>query len=425
MANSELFEQYLVEMKLKTRNKRNLKSEEALLKRFQDFLAEHPPTKAQAKRFIAGFTDLSAGSVLRYASTIKGFMKFCGDPLDDLKLPHPKHVASYIKEEDYLKLLAAAGQKRSQKHLIPRDQLLVKLACFSGLRRGELANLEIGDVYIDSIKVCEGKGLKDRIVPLPPAIARELNNFCEGRNANENVFGLNDVVISNKFNQWAKKAGVPLHAHLLRHLYAQALSERGVDAPRIQRLLGHSDLNTTQDYIGVSDKSLYEAVNRLEEPKIKDNEKIVIPFDLLTSVVEYQAVPAPYSNTNSFSLSYFPIEIKGKELSIESIEAIQPDPSVYYQLMLFTEKPQHDSYKWDYNDLLGMEQVNKRRYIQQLNGLRISLDDNCHQLYIGFKLSQRPINFNTEDWDEEKNRPSDSYFNAPVSIKVTLRYRQL
>ena len=74
MGNSELFEQYLIEIKLKTRNKRNLISEEKLLKRFQDFLAECPPTKSLAKRFIAGFTNLSAGSVLRYASTIKGFM---------------------------------------------------------------------------------------------------------------------------------------------------------------------------------------------------------------------------------------------------------------------------------------------------------------------------------------------------------------
>ncbi|MFZ7133914.1 MAG: tyrosine-type recombinase/integrase, partial [Eubacteriales bacterium] len=237
--------------------------------------------------------------------------------------------------------------------------------------------------------------------------------------------GLNDVVISNKFGQWAKKAGVSLHAHLLRHLYAQTLSEKGVDVPRIQRLLGHSDLNTTQDYIGVSDKSLYEAVNRLEEPKIKDNGKIVIPSDLLTSVAEYQVKPAPYSEANSFMLSYFPVDVTGQELSIEGIEAIQPDPSVSYRLMLFTEKPENDSYDWNYDDLLGMEQINKRRYIHQLNGLRISLNENCHQLYIGFKLSQRPINFTIKDWDEEKNRPSDNYFNAPVNIKITLSYRQL
>ena len=325
-----------------------------------------------------------------------------------------------------MKLLAAAGQKRSQKHLIPRDQLLVKLACFSGLRRGELANLEIGDIYINSIKVCEGKGLKDRIVPLPPAIARELNNFCEGRNANEKVFGLNDVVISNKFNQWAKKAGVPLHAHLLRHLYAQTLSEKGVDAPRIQRLLGHSDLNTTQDYIGVSDKSLYEAVNRLEEPKIKDHGKIVIPSDSLTSVAEYQVKPPPYTrNGDSFSRACFSLEVKGQDLIIERIEAIISDPSVSYKLMLFSENPDDNNYNWKSEDFIQMEPVNRRRFTQQLNELHLSLSENCHQIFIGVDLFQRPINFTIEDWDEENGRPSDSYFDAPVNIKVTLRYRHL
>ena len=88
------------------------------------------------------------------------------------------------------------------------------------------------------------------------------------------------------------------------------------------------------------------------------------------------------------------------------------------------KKPEDDSYDWDYDDLLQMEQVKKRKFIQQLNGLHINLNENNHQLYIGFELSQRPINFGIEEWDEVKNRPLDSYFNAPVNVSIILRYRQ-
>jgi hypothetical protein len=57
MGNSGLLGQYLVEMKLKMRNKRNPRSEDVYLKRFQDYLAKRLPTKLFAKRFIADFIE--------------------------------------------------------------------------------------------------------------------------------------------------------------------------------------------------------------------------------------------------------------------------------------------------------------------------------------------------------------------------------
>lgn len=233
--NSELFEQYSIELGLKTQNKVNLRHERSLLSRFETFLEGRPPSTALAKRFIAQFTGAPA-TILRYASTVKGFMKFYGDPLDDLKLPRPHQIPSYIEDEDYDKLLVAAGQKRSHKELIPRDQLLVKLDRFSGLRRAELAELEVRDVHTDFLEVRKGKGLKGRVMPLPPEIAAELNRFCAGRKSTELVFNLSQFEISNKFSQWAKKAGVHLHAHSIRHKYAQSLLESGADIMQIMTL---------------------------------------------------------------------------------------------------------------------------------------------------------------------------------------------
>jgi site-specific recombinase XerD len=69
----------------------------------------------------------------------------------------------------------------------------VKLDRFSGLRRSELAELEVRDVPANFFKVRQGKGLKDRDQFLPPTIAAELNRFCEGRKPHEKVFGLSSL----------------------------------------------------------------------------------------------------------------------------------------------------------------------------------------------------------------------------------------
>jgi len=424
MANPELFEQYSVELSLKIRNKRNLKNERVLLSRFEQFLAGHPPTISLAKRHIAGFEGAPA-TILRYASTIKGFMKWCGEPLDDLKLPNPKHIPDLVEDMDYDKLLAAASQKRSHKDLILRDRLLIRLYRYSGLRRAELANLEVRDVHADCLMVREGKGLKDRSIPLPPEIAAELNSFCQGRKSSENVFGLTDVVITNKFSEWARKAGVKLHTHSLRHKYAQALLESGADIVQIKTLLGHADISTTQVYLGVSDKGLREAVNRLEKPNFQDANKIRPFSKTLISVADYEIKPAPYSSSsNPTMVGFCTLEVQGSDLILESLQASTSDTKAPYYLLLLAEDPADYPYNFDEVDLIQMKPVSKPLHIHPLNGLRLRLPrPDVKKIYVGVGVSPRPISFAGDDYDSELMAPNPSYFEAPVRFSFTLRYQ--
>ena len=64
------------------------------------------------------------------------------------------------------------------------------MALNSGMRRGELASLEVKDIHPDFLVVRNGKGGKDRIIPLVPAMAIRLKNFVKGRQSDEKVFGL-------------------------------------------------------------------------------------------------------------------------------------------------------------------------------------------------------------------------------------------
>ena len=92
----------------------------------------------------------------------------------------------------------------------------------TGLRRGELANLKIGDLHLEGddpvLIVRQGKGAKDRAVSLNSSIRDQLADFTKDKPPQESVFGLAAKTISLKIGKWARKSGVPhLHTHSLRH----------------------------------------------------------------------------------------------------------------------------------------------------------------------------------------------------------------
>ena len=90
----------------------------------------------------------------------------------------------------------------------------------------------------------EGKGQKDRVVPLTKSLAAKLEAFCRGMSSDEKVFGLKEATITNKIASWSKKAGGNLHCHSLRHGFATRLMEKGVHIRIIQELMGHQSLIT-------------------------------------------------------------------------------------------------------------------------------------------------------------------------------------
>lgn len=150
--------------------------------------------------------------------------------------------------------------------------LLVDLAIHTGLRRSELANLKVGDIDLERqlLIVRQGKGSKDRVIPLSNSTCEKLAVYIKGKEKDISLFGLVPASISGKIRTFATKAGVKLHAHSLRDYFATSLSEKGATIREIQSLLGHTNLAHTERYTLHTDKHLKAAIDLIDqEPRGK------------------------------------------------------------------------------------------------------------------------------------------------------------
>jgi integrase len=272
MTNDELFKQYDSELLLRLHNAKDLGDHRRILSKFKGYVGGYPITVELAKGFLSQYTNRKARTLARYTKMIGGLMKWYGEPLD-VKVKVPKSLPDYTEDSDIDKLTAAVENKKTHKGSIVRDLLLVDLALKTGMRRGELANLEAGDIHADFLIVRSGKGQKDRAIPLLPDIALRLQNFTKGMAPSEKVFKLKAPCIGDKIRLFSKRAGVNIHTHSLRHKFATDLLEQGANIKQVQELLGHANLSTTEVYLSLAGGSLRQAINLLgKEQNSKNHE---------------------------------------------------------------------------------------------------------------------------------------------------------
>jgi integrase len=213
LPNTELIRLYDSELVLSLNNPKNLRDTRNILSRFIDSLGAYPPSPELAKNILAQYSNRKAPTLYRYAQMIKSFMKWYGEPIDDVKIKVPKTLPPYIEDKDVEKILAIIPEKRSHKGCIERDQLMVLLDWRSGLRRAELANLLVRDVHGDAVIVRAGKNKKDRMVPLPHNVADRLHEFIKNKAPNERVLGLKPASLGMKIKKFAVKAGLNNGSH--------------------------------------------------------------------------------------------------------------------------------------------------------------------------------------------------------------------
>ena len=162
--------------------------------------------------------------------------------------------------------------------VVRRDLALFLLLYGAGLRIGEALGLEraaVGDVpaALRSLTVT-GKGGKQRLVPILPAIAEALADYLEscphplhrGAPLFVGVRGkrLQSAVVRRRMQHLRRLAGLPENAtpHALRHSFATHLLAGGADLRVIQELLGHASLSTTQGYTAVEGERLLKLYHR-------------------------------------------------------------------------------------------------------------------------------------------------------------------
>jgi integrase/recombinase XerD len=179
----------------------------------------------------------------------------------------PKTLPSVLSPDEVLRLLNAAAPGR--------DRVLLQVAYGCGLRLSELLHLQVGD--IDSarmvIHVRQGKGGKDRLVPLSPRLLEELRAYwrwCRprtwlfpGQKPDRPITASN---VQRRFGRLVQQVGLGKHCsmHTLRHSYATHLLEAGVDLLTLKALLGHSSLQTTAHYLHLSTQRLQQTPSLLD-----------------------------------------------------------------------------------------------------------------------------------------------------------------
>ena len=185
---------------------------------------------------------------------------------------------SRIKTPKASKGLPVILSQREMKHLIentvnPKHRLLIELLYSTGLRLSECINLKYSDLdLIEGIGwVRSGKGSKDRMFIISQMFKDELVGFREKTDDDGRAFifsvkgrKMSPRGIQHAISVSVKRAGIKkdVHVHTLRHSFATHLLENGVDIRKIQKLLGHSNLQTTQIYTQVST----EEIKKIKSP---------------------------------------------------------------------------------------------------------------------------------------------------------------
>ncbi len=180
-----------------------------------------------------------------------------------IKKPTVNNIKTEDLTPDELKRLLKAIAENNHPHAGP----MMKLALYSGLRRGEMFKLQWRDIDFERgfILIRDPKGGIDQKIPLNDAARKLLSNHI--RTESSFVFpgrnGKQRVSIKKPVNKIKSKAGLPKDfrpLHGLRHVYASMLASSGkVDMYQLQRLLTHKNPIMTQRYAHLRDEALKEA----------------------------------------------------------------------------------------------------------------------------------------------------------------------
>ena len=202
------------------------------LEKFCDWLGNTlaTPCAKSAEEYLSKSSHLKTKSRARYASYLKSFLNYLGKHFD-LKVKVPKTLSVYAEVSDIDQIVDWIKNRKTHKHSIGRDLALIETAKKTGMRRGELGNLRIKDIVTDQNRlfVCNGKGDKERVIPMHPDLRESFVSLCVGKTGEEPVFGLKPRSVTNKFRLWAREVGVDLHTHSFRHYFATSLLEKGAD----------------------------------------------------------------------------------------------------------------------------------------------------------------------------------------------------
>ena len=228
-------------------------------------------TLEHLETFSAGLLDLGIhpSSQARILSGIRAFYRYLvmdgrldADPTELLESPQTGfHLPEVLTVEEIDKLIESIDLSAPEGQ---RNRAMLEVLYSCGLRVSELCTLKLSDLYLEQgfIKV-EGKGSKQRLVPISPRAIKELHYYFIDRNAIAIKPGYEDFVFISRrgknisrimvfhiIKELADRIGLTknISPHTFRHSFATHLLEGGANLRAIQTMLGHESIGTTEIY---------------------------------------------------------------------------------------------------------------------------------------------------------------------------------
>mgnify|MGYP000144421876 FL=1 len=219
-----------------------------------------------------------------YYMTLVVFFRWCvkqnyleENYIENMELPNlEKSLPKALRKQDAFKLLEVVFHyPYSHRFLKFRNHAIFATFLFAGLRKSELLNLKLNDIDIENLTlfVRQGKGNKDRIIPISYTLAQSLNRYlierkkslktcpefftCSNRNRGLSAPGLKLVT-----NQLKKASKLDFTIHKLRHTFATLMLEGGCDIFSLSKMMGHSDIKTTTIYLSTTAEHLRSQVTK-------------------------------------------------------------------------------------------------------------------------------------------------------------------
>ncbi len=230
-------------------------------------------------------------SIARKLSAIRSFYRYllreeiiATSPLATTSSPKlDRRLPSFLTIDEMKRLLETPNLATPQGR---RDRAFLELLYASGLRVSELANLNLGQVDLDTREIrVWGKGSKERMVLMGEPAASALTAYLKqgrpellGSKKNSALFlnhyggRLTERSVQSILQEYANIAGIGkrVHPHMLRHTFATHLLDGGADLRVVQELLGHASLSSTQIYTHVSKsqaKKVYLSAHPMAQEK--------------------------------------------------------------------------------------------------------------------------------------------------------------
>lgn len=246
--------------------------------------------------FSAGLHDIGIHprSQARILSGIRSFYHFLimedyleSDPTELLESPQTGFKLPEVMTVEEIDLLIGSidrGTKEGQ-----RNRAILETLYSCGLRVSELCNLKLSELYFEEgfIKV-EGKGSKQRLVPISPRAIKEIRLYFTDRNLMKIKPGFEDFVFISNFGknisrimvfhiikELAERIGLKkkISPHTFRHSFATHLLEGGANLRAIQCMLGHESIGTTEIYTHIDRNMLRSEIIEHHPRNIKFREK--------------------------------------------------------------------------------------------------------------------------------------------------------